>query len=296
MMLTMGILIWGHTSSFGNPKVTQNLSAPIPKVQHNVSSNPTDQPIRDRIRQRHQNERHERRYSLPHVLPINLHHRSHHQHPHQNQRRPHRPRGNRRQQRREEERQEEIRRHRQRRNPRPPTLPDPRRRLDERRDGGGPEQGPHHDGSGVGHEREVLSLETPLVVGEARESRHRVQRSGGVENVDVQERHHGLPEIPFAYALEAKSPRRALYEVNIHHLLEVLVGGVTRVGVGKSRDFGVAEPRHDCDENDAVYHGAFDVLHETVGDDDETHQAKPERRAFHSVAQAEDIARDCSAG
>jgi len=74
------------------------------------------------------------------------------------------------------------------------------------------------------------------------------------------------------------------------------VGRVTRVGVGKSGDFGVAEPGHHGDEDDAVYHGAFDILHETVGDDDEAHQAQPERGAFHSVAKAEDIARDCSAG
>lgn len=58
----------------------------------------------------------------------------------------------------------------------------------------------------------------------------------------------------------------------------------------------MAEPGDGGDENDAIYHGAFDVFDEAVRDDDKTHDAEPEGWALHVVVEAEDVAGDCAAG
>lgn len=81
----------------------------------------------------------------------------------------------------------------------------------------------------------------------------------------------------------------------VHDFLEILEGRVPGVGVGKRRYFGVTEPGNGRDENDAVDHGALDVFHQAIRNDDEADDAEPECGALHAISGAENVPRDGAA-
>ena len=94
----------------------------------------------------------------------------------------------------------------------------------------------------------------------------------------------GFPQIP-----ETQSSGGGFNPMNVDDLLEIIKRRVAGRRVGKYRYDGVTEPRNRRHENDAVYHRAFDVFHQTIRNDGESHHAEPERGALHSVVQAENL-------
>ena len=117
--------------TIAQPRVPKH--PPVPEVQGNVGGDAPDQPIRDRVCQRHEDDGDKRGDGLLEVLPVDLHHGFHHHDPDDDECRPDRPGGNGSQQRSEEQGEEEVEGDSDRREPRAPALPDPRRRLDESR-------------------------------------------------------------------------------------------------------------------------------------------------------------------
>jgi hypothetical protein len=208
---------------------------PVPEVQGNVGGDAADEPIGDGVCQGHEDDGDERGDGLLEVLPVDLHHGFHHHDADDDECRADRPGGNGSQQRSEEQGEEEVEGDSDGREARAPALPDARRRLDERRHGGRPEQRPGDDRRRVAHEGEVLAREVALGVHEAGKLGHGEQRACRVQDVDVQERDERHPQLARAKLTETQHPRRLLDLVDVHHLLEVLV---RRVPGGRVREVG----------------------------------------------------------
>jgi hypothetical protein len=259
---------------------------PVPEMQRNEGADAADEAVGDGVGEGHDHDGDERRHALAQILPVDLHHGLDHHDAHEHQRRPHGPRRDGRQQRREEEAQEEVARHRERRQPRAPALPDPRRRLNERRHGRTPQQRPRANRRRVAHEREVLPREVPLRVHKPSKLRHRKQRPRRVQNINVQKRYQRHPQLRRIKLAETQHPRRLLNLVHSHHMLEILIRRIPIRRLWKIRHLRVPEPRNRRHEHNPVNHRPLDILNQRIRNDQKPHHPEPERRILHRVLRA----------
>jgi hypothetical protein len=255
-------------------------------VQRDVDSQPGDDAVGDGEGQGHERHGHERRDALFHVAPLDLPGDAHHHGAYQHQRRAHGPRGHAHQQRAEEEGRQEAGGHGDGREPRPPALPDPRGGLDVGGHRGAPEPRAEHRRPGVHEERAVLALEPAAFLHEPSVLCHGVHCPRRVQDVHVQEREQGEPDVAVPEAAEAELPRGAPDHVEVHHLPEVVEAGIARRRVREHRHAGASDPGDHSDEQDAVDHAPLHVPAQARGRDQEADGAQPERRAAHGAAEA----------
>lgn len=266
-----------------DPSLRQDLQGPNGEIQRNVRKDTRDQAVGNGVGERHDSERDKGGHRISHVRPVDIlcdlaHHR-----PDKNERAARRPRWDGGKNRREEHRDEEADGRHDGCQAGCSTFRDTGTGFHKRRDGRQSEKRTDRDAHRVDNIRNRRAFKIlRLLVDGAAESRHGVERTGRVKDVDVQEGDQGETELA-----------RAVGQIPLQHIKRLLDGmkrdnlpeKVKRVlplgGVREVCDIRGARPGDDGDKKNPGDDGAFDTVHHQEASHDTTHDADPEGRAPH---------------
>ena len=249
-----------------------HLDQPHHRVEANVAAHAGDEAVGDGVGEGHDGDGQEGRHGVAQVLPVHVDDGRGHHATDQDEDAARGPRRDRGEDGREEDRDEEAKSRDDGRQTRLAALGDTGAGLDKGRHGRGAEEGADGDAYGVNHVGDRGALEVLGVgVDQAGEARNTVQRTGAVQDVDVQEGDEGETELA---AVAGNVPllhvERFGDGVEVDNVLEEVELRVADVSVREVRDGGAAGPRDDADEQDANDDGALEAVHHEQNREDTT--------------------------
>ena len=167
-----------------------------------------------------------------------------------------------------------------------PSLSDTTGGLDKDGRGRHAQQGAHRDAERVNQEshRGAFKVARP-VVHQVGMTRHTERRAGKVENVNVEERDEGEPDVSIAVIEIDILGRNKLKAVPRCDLLEEIPIGIASLGVREERDgVATARPAADGDEEDRPEERALDAVNKQERSEDPTEEdTDPDARVLQDV-------------
>lgn len=160
------------------------------------------------------------------------------------------------------------------------TLGDTGARLDKGSDGRDTKDGTDGDGGGIAEEGSGGAVKVTVFVHVTSELGHRVEGTGGIHNIDVQEGDQGDPDLRVV-EIEIHLGHGGLNGVESNDFLEEIKLGITGGSAGEVGEGGVAEPGHDRDNHDSDEDGTLDTEEQADRDDDETKETDPSGGRLH---------------